>query len=714
MQVNDLELPDRAIQMIKDKGIEQLNPPQVKSINSGLLDDKNQVISSPTASGKTLIAEMAIMNKCLNNDNKCVYIVPLRALAQEKYKDFKYFEDLGLKVTTSVGDYDTASEWLGSYDLIITTSEKMDSVLRHNPKWVNDIDLIVSDEIHLLNDEKRGPTLEVTLTRLLQITKAQIIGLSATISNAEEIANWLNAEYVTSNYRPVELIEGVYDGSKIRYFGKDDCNLESGTGELVITKKTVEKDKQTLIFASSRRNAQSIARKSGNTIKHILDKDEKEELEKLADQILAVPSSPTEQCEKLANAVRNGTAFHHAGLANKQKHLIEDAFRDKLLKSISATPTLAMGINLPAYRVIIRDEKRYYPGKGMQYIPTLEYKQMAGRAGRPKYDDFGEAILIAKNSNDAEELRDRFIEGVSEEIFSKLSVEPILRTHVLSLIASYVANDTETLKDFFNKTFFAEQYSNTKEIETKVGRILRRLDQQDFIIKKNDKLEPTKIGERVAQLYLDPESANKLIEGIKSDAEMNPFGLFTLICQTREMRTSRMRKSEYQEVQRLIEKHEDDFLTETPSSWDINYDDFLNAVKTADLLTDWINETNEDKLMERYGETPGGLRTKQEIGDWLLYSCQELSTLLNMKNKQNEINKVRRRLKYGIKEDIIQLTEFEGIGRVRARKLARKGYRNVADIRDVPLSKLKDILGEKTAEKVKGQIDAEEKQTTLG
>ncbi|MFB6217312.1 MAG: DEAD/DEAH box helicase, partial [Candidatus Aenigmatarchaeota archaeon] len=412
MKVKDLEIPEGSKEKFLERGIEELNPPQEQAVENGVLDGRSMVVASPTASGKTAIAEFAFLKQILENKKKCVYIVPLRALAQEKYNDFQRYEDLGMDVAVSVGDYDSSTSWMGNYDLIITTSEKMDSILRHDPSWVQDIGLIVSDEIHLMDDESRGPTLEVTLTRLRQLTDAQILGLSATISNADEIAGWLDAELVSSDYRPVELYEGVYDGEKVEFIEKENLEPESkGRGEHILSDHTLRIDKQALIFASSRRNAESIAEKTGNRVSKHLSSEEKEKLKELADDILNVPSQPTEQCKRLARCVRTGTAFHHAGLASGQRHLIEDAFKDKLIKVISATPTLAAGVNLPAYRVLIRDAKRYHPEKGMDYIPVLEYEQMSGRAGRPDYDPHGEAILIGKNENQAEELKEKFIEG---------------------------------------------------------------------------------------------------------------------------------------------------------------------------------------------------------------------------------------------------------------------------------------------------------------
>jgi helicase len=197
--------------------IDTLRPAQEKAIDVGLLTGKNLLVCTPTASGKTLIAEIASVNAILNHVGKAVYIVPLKALASEKYKEFsrKYPQ---IKVALSIGDLDTKDPDLAQCDFIITTSEKLDSLIRHHTPWLRDVKTVIVDEIHLLNDPGRGPTLEILITILRKLLKnIQLIGLSATIGNPEELAGWLDAELVVDNWRPVELKQGVYFENKIEF-----------------------------------------------------------------------------------------------------------------------------------------------------------------------------------------------------------------------------------------------------------------------------------------------------------------------------------------------------------------------------------------------------------------------------------------------------------------------------------------------------------------
>ena len=212
------EIPKQLYEIL-EKDIIKLRPAQEKSIKKGLLEGRSLLVCTPTASGKTLIAELAALKSIIEGKGKAVYIVPLKALASEKLRNFKKRYDKILRVALSIGDIDSADPFLADYDLIIVTAEKMDSLLRHHSPWINDISTIIIDEIHLLNDAERGPTLEILITILKQLLKnVQIIGLSATIGNAEELAEWLDADLVVDDWRPVKLHKGIYLDGKVEFY----------------------------------------------------------------------------------------------------------------------------------------------------------------------------------------------------------------------------------------------------------------------------------------------------------------------------------------------------------------------------------------------------------------------------------------------------------------------------------------------------------------
>jgi helicase len=211
-------IPEKLFSALHAEGIDRLRPAQSKSLKAGLLDGKSLLVCTPTASGKTLVAELAFMNSILNRKGKAIYIVPLKALANEKYKDFKKKYGHLAKIGISIGDFDSSDPYLHTFDLIICTAEKLDSLIRHHAPWLRDVNVVIVDEIHLLNDPSRGPTLEILITILKQLLKdAQFLGLSATIGNEKELAGWLDAKLVHDTWRPVELHKGVYLEGKIEF-----------------------------------------------------------------------------------------------------------------------------------------------------------------------------------------------------------------------------------------------------------------------------------------------------------------------------------------------------------------------------------------------------------------------------------------------------------------------------------------------------------------
>jgi helicase len=467
---------------------------------------------------------------------------------------------------------------------------------------------------------------------------------------------------------------------------------------------TVEIKKQALVFVNAKRSAEKVAEDIGK--KSPL---KSAELDKLSESVLTVLSKPTRQCERLAASVKRGIAFHHAGLASKQKELIEDAFRAGTIKIICCTPTLAAGMDLPAFRSIIRDVKRFGM-HGMAHIPVLEFLQMAGRAGRPKYDAFGETIVLAQTETDKEYIIDHYLKGIPEDIYSKLAVEPVLRTYLLSLISSRIISSNESILDFFSKTFWAYQYKDLARMERIIDRTLNLLEEWGFLQKVQEGYRATMLGKRVAELYLDPLTAFNLLNRLEkaTRTSLKSISFLHSVCNTLEMRPLLgVKQKEYDDITQKYALLEPYLLEHEPSMFEPEYEDWLDSIKTALMLEDWIDEKDEEWLMEHYDSRPGETRTKIDNADWLLYGCHELARLMQYQKLLSEITKVRLRLKYGVKEELLPLIRLEGIGRVRARKLHRAGIKDLGDIRKASIEKLSEVLGAAVAKSVKQQVSAE-------
>ncbi len=488
---------------------------------------------------------------------------------------------------------------------------------------------------------------------------------------------------------------------------------------------TISRQKQALVFVGSKKSAEKCAEDIALKIK-----SPPPELEGIAESILSAIPKPTKQCERLARCVRKGTAFHHAGITAKQRDIIEDEFRKGNIRIISCTPTLAAGVDLPAFRAIIRDLKRYSTSGwgGMQFIPVLEYLQMAGRAGRPRFDRFGEAVCIAQSEDDKDNIINKYVYGEPEEVYSKLAVEPVLRTYLLSLIAADFVHSRREIMDFFSRTFWAFQFRDMDKLSGIIDKMLDLLERYEFIISKQkedgfvsaseirdsdeQRIRPTLLGRRVAQLYIDPITAHHILKCIRRHTlvSLTSFSLLQMVCNTLEMRPLlRVRTKEFDRISEEFAKFESELLQKEPSIYEPEYDDFLSSVKTALFMLDWIDEKDEEFLFEEYNVRPGETRVKLNHADWLLYSAEELAKLQGFRDVIKSIVRLRFRLKYGVKEELIPLLKLKGIGRVRARKLHNAGIRDIGAVKKADFTSLSQLVGRATALNIKKQVGEEVK-----
>ncbi len=704
MEISEIQnmLPKEVVEAALARGISKLTPPQEEAIRKGLIFGNNMVIASPTASGKTFIAEMAMVKTVLHDFKKAIYVAPMRALVSEKYEEIKNAYPF-LKVAISIGDLDSLDPWLANYDIIFVSTEKLDSLIRHGVDWLDKVGVIVFDEVHMLDDPSRGPTLDVLITKLRYLCKdAQFIALSATIGNAEELARWFYAKLVESDYRPVKLEKGVAYNSRAYFENKEvQLNGTSNIPELRIAQDTLGMGKQLLVFYSTKKYAESGAEKLAAITEKALNKEEKEKLKQVSDSILHALSRPTAQCEKLARLVERGVAFHHSGLVNAQRYAVEHAFKENLIKAICSTTTLGLGVNLPAHTVVVRDTSRYSEEEGASKLGVNEVVQLFGRAGRPSYDKEGRALLIAKSRYELEDLFERYINAPLDPISSKLGALPVLRTHVLAFIASDMFHTKEAIADFLSSTFYGFQFGNRGLLYDMTSTLVDMLEEWGFVRGKASAYEATKIGKRVSELYIDPLTAKWLIDTLPYVED--DLGILFLISNTLEMRP----------YVKAIDEAEEAFVDYIPllRKADINFEQempFYDPVKpmsTALMLRDWCEEMPERNIIEKYDTTPGSLFSKITNADWLLYSSIELAKLIGV--RVAKLHEMRVRVKYGIKRELFDLVRLEQVGRVRARLMYNNGIRKVEDLRiQENEKKIESLFGKEIAKKILDQLNA--------
>lgn len=676
------------------------------ALDQGILEGRRMLVTTPTASGKTLIAMMAIL-KAVEKGNKAVYLTPLRALASEKHDDLKVLEklDIGRKIRVAVAtsDYDSSGKELAGADVIVLTNEKMDTLFRHNAEWLGEVGLFVSDEIHLIGDRERGPTLEMMLTKIRKhYPQSQVVALSATVVNSDEIAEWLGCELVKSDWRPTKLVEGVYEyGSARMNDGKKFRVESSGMSSAVdLAIDSLDGGGQALIFAETRKRAASLAAKAAEGVYRRLDKATKELATSASAEIIN-KGDDTELTKTLAQLVGKGVAFHHAGLGPSSRKIVEDSFKNGVIKLLAATPTLAAGVNLPARRVVIASILRYDSDYGGSVpISVLEYKQLCGRAGRPKYDTSGEAIIVSESGVNAEDLYDHYVLGSPEPLRSQLSRDSAVRFHLLSAIATVPGMKKPEIHELFAATLYARQYRSAT-VEFKVESALDYLEQEGLIKSKNDRYIATEFGRRTSLLYIDPGTAvafRDALERIERAEGRHTLGFLQLITTSPDFYPKlSLRKKDHDELGLLIQDRGGELLYQI-SEYDCS--------RSFWALCEWMEEKGDKALSDRIGVEPGDMHRIVEMGEWLAYSLYEVAKLLRREDLLPELYYLRTRIRYGVKDELLPLVALEGIGRVRARTLYAAGLTDVGKIAKAPQSKLASIpkIGPAVAEKLKDQL----------
>lgn len=666
--------------------IKEFNPAQKAVIESGYLEDKsNYIISIPTASGKTVLGILPALKTILNG-GKAIYAAPLLSIQNEKVKEFKAFEEHGIKV----GKHPSNS------DLSVMVFESFDALTRFSWNVLREVDTLIIDEFHMIGEYSRGPTLESAITRAKIINPSlRIIALSATLKNIDEIEQWLDGKTVEHNYRPVPLNKEVLDAEMFNTKNKNDVIVK-------IVEKAIEDNSQALSFVSTRRFTESLATYVAKKIDKKTTKEQKQKFKQVADKLLEVPkkkgSLPTTTCLKLAEAAEKGVVFHHAGLFNEQKEIIEDEFRKGNILMITATPSLMYGVNLPSKYVVIRDHTRW-TSNGPASIPVFDYEQMSGRAGRPQYDDVGYSYLVAKTMDEAFDLEAHYVNGEIELTNSKLiDNKDAIYKQIIAQIASSLSKNLDDLNDFFGKTLYGFQMKNNPSMSMfaqdslnwELESALEFLLQNGIIRATPEGLKTTDFGNLIAKSNYAVETAVKIKEYVSTMEKLNPAEMIYALAETPDLPliSFKGRKSK-------------DPVRDKLSECGLFAVDIGNPEATAVSLIEWIDERNEYEIENAYNVYSASTRrSAYEASRLVKFAKNTLEVLGNYSNLK-DMDYLSARLYYGVKEDIIPLVVgVKRLGRKRARLLMKTFGDNLSEASEKELQKVEGI-GPKLAGKVK-------------
>ncbi|WP_254766459.1 DEAD/DEAH box helicase [Salinilacihabitans rarus] len=663
---------------------EEFNRMQREALPALLDREENVVASAPTASGKTALAELAICN-ALADGGTALFIAPLRALTNEKEADWDRFEELGYSVYVVTGERDLNPRRARRADILVMTPEKLDSATRkHDSRrydFVTDVDVCVIDEVHLLDADRRGSVLEVTISRLRRLCTPRIVALSATMPNVDDVAAWLDAPPECTfefgeEYRPVDLNAGVktYTHGENTFADKYRRLYRA----LDLAEPHLREDGQALVFVSSRQDTVRAAKKARD---EIAERDLR--IGPRGDYDFHTETKDALDNETLRNSVLDGVAFHHAGLSKNDKDLVEEWFKEGKIELLFSTSTLAWGVNLPARCVVIRDTKIHDPLEGEVDMSPLDVLQMLGRAGRPGYDDVGYGWVVCDTA-EADKYRRLLREG--KEIESRLADS--LDAHLNAEIAMGTITDLEDVMEWLETTFYYVRGQSKPEaydfpnLRGKVRDCLERLVEEGFVETGEDlSIEATPRGVLASKYYLRLETAARFAALAERDEGVDADALLEAVARAAEFDSVSARQSER---------------------------DAINAVlvgrETGDL------DAGERKVLAilrgaASGTTPSELRSDAwVIRRNALRLLSALRAFLDRFAGPHDANLARRleaRIENGVADDAVGLTAVDGVGSGRASKLSKEGLSTLGDLVDAGVAGLVDAgLSEGVAERV--------------
>ncbi len=734
MRIEDLEkygVHKSVVKKLTDLGYQELTEVQRLAVETGIFGGKNILASAPTNTGKTFIGELvALVASTQKTARRSYFVVPLKAIADEKYEDFvNKYSDFGLKVAISTRDRTEFDDDLLSYDLIIATYEKLNALIIRRPKIIQDIGLVVVDEIQNISDVSRGTTLEVLITRLISSpNRPQIIGLSATIPNAKDVAGWLDATLVETTKRDIELHEGIlYTGSNqasinghslndgdfiYREFNSGNVKLESGLKLNTLDKiAEVSRSEQILVFAQTQPAAERTAKAIAGALPTISNTAKL--IEELEARVESTPST-----RMLKETLLNGVAFHHAGLLPEERRIIEDGFREGIIRVICATTTLGAGVNTPAKTAVILSHQTY----DKRNILTRDYKNMSGRAGRIRTkDNFGRSILFAENQKELQMLWTAYITALPEPVQSKLASGNRLPSSIIGLVASNFCNTKDDLINFIKMSLFGYVHYKTsaeefhKQFDKMIDAQIVDLQKLGLIDIRNGKIIATELGRRCAEELLSPSSVvlfstimkNKE-DKIKAKYKEFVNGIIHLACCSDDAQSALLwspKPAEEEELKAFWQVNSSLFLQE-PTEPDL----FIQSLRTSRMLMRWIDGVPFNEL-RIYGPH-GIIKRNAETISWILKGLARVieKPVLDFGEEfQQFLLELADRIFYGVPAEAIEIMKLKipAVHRNRAIALAQAGFTTLDALINASMQDLEKVngIGDKLAIRIKKHVE---------
>ena len=727
----------------------------------GLLDGRDLLVSAPTSSGKTFLAEIAAIHAIFQR-KKALYLVPLKALAEEKYADFsEKYSDFGIDVVISTGDrteFDGAIE-RGDFQLAVVVFEKAHRLLVRNKRALNTCGLIVIDEIQMTGDAARGSSLEMLLTALLfmreqrafpasDAPRPQLIALSAVIGDPNRLDEWLGMTALMSNLRPVELQEGIlrtdgaftFRGAISQQVGATQFtpfpahlkfNLKSAEGRREYQYKRIQQivadllanGEQALIFRKWKWLTRETALRLARDLRLPPALRAIEALQDMEDSVSK---------DMLLECLRHGIAFHNADLGRDERRAIERDFcaDDSRIRVLCATSTLAMGLNLPVKTVIIADLEKPDSDAGLfQEAPlsSAEYKNMSGRAGRLKHHDEGRSIMFADTPADEQILWRNYIEGAFPRLTSRLAESRLIEETLFLAAADICASEDEIV------AFMRASYAGTlvwKGDSSAAAAMAAQVEQaaaycleHDLMVRADDgRLRVTEIGRMCAAQGVSAESLIALLRfaDLLDFAACEPYDILFVAAHNHELDDLHFRLSqeefesgEYWRAAR--ERHPETYERLARRSEALLQSRFetTKRIKMALLLTDWIAGISLQRLELTYSRffrdksQSGVIRGLAENAGWMIRLLADVAAARHADDAAAQrLLRLSQQVLFGVQAQGIALAALRVAGLTRAMigRLIDAGYTSEESLLDAELDSLARVIPKEIAFRLQERV----------
>ncbi len=735
--LSELGLPETVLEAWKSRFPNGLNPLQLTAVNNyKVLAGDSLLVVAPTSSGKTFVGEMAAV-KAIASGRKAVFLLPYRALVNEKFQDFTaiYGGSIGMTVIRCTGDYsDQASSFIkGKFDLAVLTFEMFLNLIVSNPATLNKIGLVVLDEAQFVTDPSRGINIELLLTALLSArkrgVKPQLIALSAVIGDVNQFDSWLDLRLLMTRERPVPLTEGVMDRSGRYQYQDVDGSIKElqllppqviqqrrdkpSSQDIIVplAKKLIAAGEKILVFRNQRGAAQGCANYLATDLK----------LSPATEAIQKLPNlDQSSASQLLRTCLAGGTAFHTSNLSREERETVESSFREPFgpVKALAATTTVAAGINTPASTVIIAEQE--FLGEDGRAFTVAEYKNMAGRAGRLGFSETGKSIILAENSIKRNQLFQRYVLGRIENMTSSFDPHS-LNTWVVRLLAQVKSVPRRDIPAMLGNTYggYLATLADAqwpRRMEGELASLIERMLSLGLLEEEGEQVQLTLLGKACGNSSLTFESALRLVELLRSFSSWRLSGtmliaLIQILQESDDVYTplSRRGVGEQKRVQQAFERYDREIVNSLQRyAGDTLI--FQKRCKRASILFDWIRGVPLEKIEKEFtfnsfaGEIQAGhVRGFADSARFRLRSAHQIAMIVVPQSlcSEDEFETLMQQLEVGLPASALGLLDLSlPLGRGEYLSLFANNIRSTSDIWHLKKDELANLLGDVRADQL--------------